>query len=72
MPDITITVTVSQAQRISAAFGPTPGGMTQGEWVIKNTKQLWKDRVKAVESQVAGNTAYDAANAQAETDFTGF
>ncbi len=72
MPDITITVTVNQAQRISAAFGPTPVGMTESEWVVKNTKRLWKDRVKAAESSGAANTAFDAAVAQAEADFGGF
>lgn len=72
MPDITISVTANQAQRIAAAFGPKPAELTQEEWVVKNTKAFYKERVKAAESQAAGNVAFDAAVAQANTDFGGF
>lgn len=72
MPDITITVTANQAQRISAAFGPPPAGMTQLEWVILNTKLLWKGKVRENEVRAASNIAYDAAMSLVETDFGGF
>ena len=72
MPDITISLTVNQAQRVAAAFGPKPAELTQEEWVVKNTKRLWKDRVKAAESSGAANASFDAAVAQAEADFGGF
>jgi len=72
MPDITITVSVNQAQRISAAFGPTPNGMTESEWVVKNTKQFYKERVRSAEAQLSSNTAHDAAIAQVNSDFNGF
>lgn len=72
MPDITITVTLNQAQRLAASFGPTPSGMTDQEWVIQNTRKLWKQSVKTAEAKVASNSAFDAASAQVDTDFPGF
>jgi hypothetical protein len=72
MPDITATITLNQAQRISASFGPKPAELTHEAWIVQNTKFLWKQRVKASEAQIAGNTAHDAAIAQAELDFGGF
>lgn len=74
MPDITITVTLNQAQRIAAAFGPIPpaSGMTPQEWVVFNTKTYYKERVKAYEGQVSSNAAFDAARTQVDTDFGGF
>lgn len=72
MPDITFTVTANQAQRIAASFGSPPNGVTPQEWVIQNTKAFWKQHVKTAEARTAQNVAYDAANAQVETDFSGF
>jgi hypothetical protein len=74
MPDITITVTVNQAQRIAAAFGPQPEGsnLTQQQWVIQNTKAFWKEKVKQAEQIAATNAAFDAAAVQVSTDFPGF
>lgn len=72
MPDITITVTAGQAQRIAAAFGPKPAELTQEEWVVKNTKAFYKEMVRKAESQAAGNVAFDAALAQVNSDFGGF
>lgn len=72
MPDITITVTLNQAQRVSASFGPKPAELTHEQWIAQNTKGLWKASVKRAESSGAANTAFDAANAQAESDFSGF
>lgn len=72
MPDITITVTADQASRIAAAFGPKPAALTQAEWVVKKTKEFYKERVRTAESSGAANTAFDAAVAQAEADFGGF
>jgi len=72
MPDIVISVTANQAQRISAAFGPTPNGMTDSEWVVLNTKTYYKMRVKGKESEGASNAAHDAAVAQVNQDFGGF
>lgn len=72
MPDITITVTAAQAQRIATAFGTPPAGVTQQQWLIQQTKAFWKARVREVESRAASNTAFDAALTQAETDFPGF
>jgi len=72
MPDITITVTVNQAQRIAAAFGQAPSGMSQQDWVVQNTKRYYKDVVQGFESKVQSNAAYDAARAQVDTDFGGF
>jgi hypothetical protein len=72
MPDIVISVTANQAQRIAAAFGPPSGGLTPEEWVVKQTKAFYKDRVMVAESRVASNAAHDAAVAQALADFGGF
>lgn len=72
MPDITITVTANQAQRIAAAFGQPPNGVTQQQWVVQQLKAIVKEKVKAEESRLAANTAFDAANAQVDTDFGGF
>jgi hypothetical protein len=72
MPDITITVTAGQAQRIAAAFGPKPIELTQEQWVVKNTKAFYKERVRAAESQSAANVAFDTARDQVDTDFGGF
>jgi hypothetical protein len=72
MPDITISVTASQAQRIAAALGPKPAELTQEEWVVKHLKNWIKSRVKVAEAEAASNTAHDVAMAQAETDFGGF
>ena len=72
MPDITITLTVNQAQRVASSFGPKPAELTQEEWVIKNTKAFYKERVKQAEFSGASNTAYDAAIVQVNSDFGGF
>ena len=72
MPDITISVTANQAQRIAASFGPPPDGMSEAEWVVKNTKRYYKEQVKAAESGSASNAAHDAAVGQVNTDFGGF
>ena len=72
MPDITISVTASQAQRIAAAFGPKPAELTQEEWVVKHMKNWLKARVKGAEAETASNAAHDAAMTQVETDFGGF
>ena len=72
MPDITITVTANQAQRIAAAFGPPPDGVTPSEWVVQNTKKFYKSVVQGFEAQAQSNTAYDAARAQVNVDFGGF
>lgn len=67
MPDITITLTVNQAQRIAAALGVS----TNAE-ATTAIKAILKERVKKYEAQVAGNSANDAAIAQVNTDFAGF
>ena len=72
MPDIPIPLTLGQAQRVSASFGPKPANLSHEEWIVKNTRSFYRERVKAAESQTAGNTAHDAAVAQAEADFAGF
>ena len=72
MPDITITVTNAQAQRIAAAFGPPPEGMTLQELVTQRTKAFWKEQVRRYESAQASNIAFEAAATKVETDFTGF
>ena len=72
MPDITITLTLAQAQKVSSAFGVKPAELTQEQWLVKNTKAFYKERVRAAESQSAGNAAHDAAIVQVETDFGGF
>lgn len=72
MPDINISVTLSQAQRVSASFGPKPEGMTHEQWIVFNTKSYWKTVVRRAEAQVASNSAHDAAVSQVETDFNGF
>lgn len=72
MPDITITLTLAQAQKVASAFGPKPAELTSEEWVVKNTKAFYKERVKAAEAMAAGNAAHDAAIAQVNNDFGGF
>jgi len=72
MPDITISLTLNQAQRVSASFGPKPAELTHEEWIAKNTKAFYKERVRQAEASGAANAAHDAAYAQINTDFSGF
>ena len=67
MPDLTITLTNAQAQRVAAALGVS--SVPEATAVLKS---ILKDKVKAYEAQQASNTAFDAAGAKVDTDFGGF
>ncbi len=67
MPDMTISFTNAQAQRLGAALGVS----TLAEATTK-VKALLKEKVKAYESQVDSNAAHDAALVKVDTDFAGF
>jgi hypothetical protein len=67
MPDMVISLTANQAQRLGAALGVS----TLAEATTK-VKAILKDKVKEYESQVDSNAAYDAARVKVETDFAGF
>jgi hypothetical protein len=67
MPDMTISFTAQQAQRLAAA----PNVSTLAEATVA-VKAILKERVKKFEASRDSNTAYDAANLKADTDFAGF
>lgn len=67
MPDLTISLTANQAQRVAAALGVS----TNAEAVAK-VKALLKEKVKDHEAQQATNSAHITARAQVDTDFAGF
>lgn len=76
MPDITITVTNAQAQRLATAmiarYGAPPEGVTNQQYVVQRTKALLKEIVKGYEAEASSNAAFDATRTQVDTDFTGF
>lgn len=67
MPDLTISLTNNQAQRLAAALGASSNAEA-----TQAVKALLKERVKAYEVSQSSQTAGLNAQTQVDTDFAGF
>lgn len=67
MPDLTISLTAQQAQRVAAALGVS----TQAD-VVRAVKEWLKNRVQKFEARESSSAATYAANVKVDQDFAGF
>lgn len=72
MPDLTISLTATQATKVAAAFGTPPDGVTALDHVTTQIKKWLKERAISQMQTDASNAAYDAQRVQGEADFGGF
>lgn len=67
MPDLVISLTANQAQRLGAALGAS----TIADAVVA-VKKILKEEVKKYEAREASNAAFDSARDKVDADFGGF
>lgn len=67
MPDLTITLTNAQAQRVATALG-----VSSNVEAVAAIKAILKERVKALEALQSREAAIEAAKARVDVEFPGF